>query len=383
MSLLFARRAAANIDSLIPPRADGRGRPASESDALRHSAVWAALRLRADLISTLPVDVFRRVDGVQVAAPGSRLLSQPAAGMDIGEWVYSSQMDLDRYGNCFGEIVERDALGLPVQVELWPASEVRVSMSGLRLAGYRYGHRDYRPDQVWHERQYTVPGLRVGLSPLAYAAWSVGGYLSAQSFALDWFTEGAHPSGTLRNTEQSVMDPKVMAAAKARFKAAVANRDLFVTGKDWEFSPAAQDANGAAFLEQMRYGAADVCRFFGVPADAIDAGTSSSAVTYANITQFQLRLLVNNLGPAIIRRERALSAALPSPRYVKFNTDALLRLDPAARIASLAQQIDSRTLTPDEARELDNRRPLTPEQVGQFDALFNRGPSAPVKEVPK
>jgi phage portal protein BeeE len=37
--------------------------------ALRHSAVWACLRLRADLVSTMPVDVFRRVNGVQVEVP--------------------------------------------------------------------------------------------------------------------------------------------------------------------------------------------------------------------------------------------------------------------------------------------------------------------------
>ncbi len=35
----------------------------STDTALRTSAVWACLRLRADLISSFPVDVFRTVDG--------------------------------------------------------------------------------------------------------------------------------------------------------------------------------------------------------------------------------------------------------------------------------------------------------------------------------
>ena len=41
---------------------------------------------------------------------------------------------------------------------------------------------EYTADKVWHERQFPVPGLPVGLSPLIYAAWSIGEYLSEQQF---------------------------------------------------------------------------------------------------------------------------------------------------------------------------------------------------------
>ena len=53
---------------LIADRTRSRGSSVSvtPSTALRHSAVWACRRLRGDLVSTLPIDVFRIVDGVQV-----------------------------------------------------------------------------------------------------------------------------------------------------------------------------------------------------------------------------------------------------------------------------------------------------------------------------
>jgi hypothetical protein len=54
---------------------------------------------------------------------------------------------------------------------------------------------------------------------------------------------------------------------KARFKVATSNRDIFVTGADWEWSPAQGDANSAAFLDEMRYGITDV------------AGSSTSPAT--------------------------------------------------------------------------------------------------------
>lgn len=343
-----------------PGRSDGMGRPASPEQALRHSAVWGALRLRADLISTLPVDVFRLAEGRQVPAAWSSLLSAPADGVLFHEWLYSTQVDLDRYGNCFGEIVGRDAAGYPTQVELWPASDVSVLLKGLRIVGYRFAGKEYGPRDVWHERQYTVAGLKVGLSPIAYAAWSIGNYLSAQEFALDWYTAGAAPKGTLRHTEAANLDPKVLDSAKARFKAATQNRDIFATGKEWEFLPGEVDAKTSEFLEQMRFSAIDVCRFIGVPSFAIDASISGSAITYQNVTQAQLFLLVNHLGPPIVRREKHISYhALPAPRFVKLNSDALLRLDPAGRTDVTAKQIEAWIRTPDEVRALENLEPLT------------------------
>ena len=67
---LFRRRdhAGATADQLIPPRPGTSGGAAAVTNetALRHSAVWACLRLRANLISTMPVDLYRKVDGIQV-----------------------------------------------------------------------------------------------------------------------------------------------------------------------------------------------------------------------------------------------------------------------------------------------------------------------------
>lgn len=340
------------------------GVPATPERALRLSSVWAALRLRSDLISTLPVDIYRK-DGTgrRVAAAPTRLFRRPADGLLWHEWFQATQMDLDRYGNTFGHVVD-EVGGYPVQIEPFPAAEVTILLEGRRITGYRVGRRQYERREIWHEKQYLAAGVPFGLSPLAYAAWAIGAGVSAQEFALDWFANGATPSGTLRHTEAVNLDQKVLDAAKARFKAATANRDLFATGKEWEFSPAAVDANSAQFLEQMDHSAVDVARYIGVPATAIDAAVKGESLTYANVSQNQLALLVNFLSAPIIRRELALTAnALPQPRFMKCNTDSLLRLDPASRTDLVAKQIDSWVMTPDEARQLEDRPPLTPAEI--------------------
>ncbi|MGW6309141.1 phage portal protein [Streptomyces niveus] len=374
---LFHRRGAPppRAEQLIPQRPLQRAGTSvvTPDTALRNSAVWACLRLRANLVSTMPVDLYRRVDGIQVEVPKPPVLIAPGGGKaDMPEWLYNSQFDLDRSGNTFGIITAVDGLGFPARIELVPVSEVTIKIKDGKLHKYRiYGH-DYDPWEIWHEKQYTVSGLHVGLSPVAYAAWSIGEYLSIQQFALDWFGNGAVPSAHLKNTAKTI-DPDAAEEAKRRFKAATTNQDLFVTGQDWEYKMIQAEAAGADWIEAKRYGVGDIARFFDCPGDLIDAAVSGSSITYANLTQRNLQFLIMHLGPAVVRRENALSTLTSRPRFVKLNTDALLRMDPQTRATVLGAQITTRQLAPSEARELEDRPPFTESQLAEFDRLFGKG----------
>ncbi|MDT0306863.1 phage portal protein [Streptomyces sp. DSM 44917] len=383
MSLFSRPRARAysgqSADQLIPPRpAAAAGTAVVTNDtAMRHSAVWACLRLRANLVSTMPVDVYRWVDGIQVEVPKPPVLVTPG-GERVGmqEWLYSTQVDLDRAGNAVGLITSRDGLGLPARIDLVPLAEVMVRCRKGQLK-YQVGGETFEPENVWHEKQYTLSGLHVGLSPVAYAAWSIGEYLTIQDFARDWFGNGAIPSAHLKNTAKTI-EPKQAAETKQRFKAAVANRDLFVTGADWEYKMIAAENSGTEWIEAKRFSIGDIARFFDCPGDLIDAAVAGSSVTYASITQRNLQFLIMHLGPAVIRREDALSSLTSRPRFVKLNSDALLRMDPAARAATIATQINSRVLAPSEARALEDRPPFTESQMAEFDRLFGqRNPTTP------
>ena len=369
---LFARTKRDDASDLIPRRtAAKRGTvTVTNESALRHSAVWASLRLRANLVSTLPLDVFRRVDGRQVEVPKPIVLVNPGGErVDVLEWLYSTQFDLDRAGNCFGIITERDARDRPARIDLVPVTDTTVRVRGGDVDSYRIGGTVYQPEDIWHERQYTLAGLHVGLSPVAHAAWSIGEYLSVQDFALDWFGAKGIPAAHLKNTAKT-LTPDQADDVKSRFRSSVAAGDVFVTGNDWDYDMMGAQQSDSTWIEAKQYGVTDIARFFDVPGDLIDANASGSSVTYANITQRNLQLLIMHLGPTIIRRERALSTLVAQPRYVKFNTDALLRMDPKTRAELLKAAIDSRTMTVTEARELGDRAPLTPAQIAEFETLF-------------
>ena len=320
-------------------------------------------------MSSFPIDVFRRVGAIQVEVPKPPVLVKPSGdGMTMREWMYSTQMDLDRVGNCYGVISEVDAAGKPRRIDLVSHEDVTVrSRNG--VIDYLIKGKQYDADKIWHEKQYTLPGMAMGLSPIAYAAWSLGLWASAAEFAADWFgNHGMIPSGTLRNTKK-VLVPGEADVVKTRYKASRQSGDIFVTGNDWEFTTNSAAAADAKFLETQSASDQDAVRFFGVPGDMVDVATKGSSITYANITQRNLQFLITKMGPATARREDALSSLLPEPRFVKLNTSSVLRMDPETTSRILINEVQGKITAPSEARALMNRAPFTPDQIAEFEQL--------------
>lgn len=392
MTWPFRERSLDTTESLLADRlalrTGGVFKPVSRQQALASSAVWACVRLRADLISTLPVDVFRRrPDGTQLEQTKPPVFVTPGGkSVRWTEWVYSTQVDLDTVGNACGLIVARDGLGLPALIELFNMDEVTFIGKGNSITQVRVGSKTYDYSQVWHEKQFTMSGIPVGLSPIAYAAKALSVGLSAQEFAAAWFTNSTVPSGHLRNKNKTLKRAEA-ARVKAAFKTSVAAGDVWVSGQDWEFNMLSAKGSEAKFLETANMTVVDACRFFGVPGDMIDAETSSGSITYANVTQRNMQLLTMNLAPAITRREEAWSVGLlPQPRYAKLNTNALLRMDLAARLSAHKAAIDARIYPPSRARHIEDWDPLTEDEKAEFAELFpvkGQTPEPPKVEVVK
>jgi HK97 family phage portal protein len=279
-------------------------------------------------------------------------------------------------------ITERNALGLATRIELVNVADVALVP---RYAGgqilspelvWRIGGQEYDYADLWHERQYIIPGLPLGLNAVMYAAYSIGSYLTAQEFAIKWFSNDALPAAVLKNEEETVSGP-VADAAKAKYKASMTPGGVFVTGRDWTLTPVTAAENSNRYIETMQWGVPDIARYFDVPADLIDGAISGSSITYGNVTQRFLQLLVVHLGPSITRRENALSNLHPRPRFIKLNRKALLAMDPQAQAQLLGVEITNRMTTPDEARALMDKMPLSESDMALFDRLFGNKNAQP------
>lgn len=370
-------------DGMIPPR-QGVARRGSamvtNSSSLRHSAVWACLRLRADLVSTFPLDCYRAGTGafkginIEVSRPG--VLTDPGGpDWDYMDWMWASQHSFDGAGNSIGLITGFDGNNMPSRIDLMPNDVISViQRKGMSWPIYKIGGQEYqnKPGQrpeVWHERQYPVPGTPIGLSPLGWAAWSVGEFLSIQDFALDWFGGGAVPKASMKNKSRKLNSNEIV-TAKQWYRDVINNGDLLVYGNDWEYDMIQAEQAGVEWLAARAATIPDISRFLGCPADLIDAAVSGQSITYANISQRNLEFLIMHLGPTVSRREKNLSKLMQAPRFAKMNTDALLRMDPETRGKVMSQSIADRRLTVTEARALDNLAPLTAAQEAEFARLF-------------
>lgn len=331
----------------------------------------------------MPVDLYRSVNGMQVEVPKPAVLVNPG-GEKVGiiEWLYSTQVDLDRAGNVAGLITERDGLGFPARIDLAALGDWSAVAKGPVITAFRIGGKLYDPSEVWHEKQNTVAGLPLGLSAVAYASGAIAEYLSIQDFADEWFGNSQVPAAHLRNTAKTLQQSEAL-AMKERFRASVRAGEPFVTGNDWEYNPLTMANQTMDWISGKQFSVSDIARFLDCPGDLIDAAVQSGNITYASVTQRNLQFLIMHLGPAIIRRETALSSLTSKPRFVKLNTDALLRMDPATRSEMINAQVAARQLAPSEGRALDNRQPFTDSQLAEFDRLFGSPNAKPTGTQPK
>jgi phage portal protein BeeE len=190
------------------------------------------------------------------------------------------------------------------------------------------------------------------------------------------------PKARLKNTAKK-LDSKEAGILKDRWKAAITDGDLFLHGNDWEYNFLQAENAGMEWLEGRRYGLTEICRFYKTPADLIEAAiTAPGSITYQSALQRNLQYLVIHLGPRVRRRENNLTKLLPKPRYVKINTNALLRMDPETQAKVIHQRIIDRTLTPTEGRAFYELAPLTPEQIEEFTVLFGAPRSAVMPAEP-
>jgi HK97 family phage portal protein len=377
-------------EDLIPGRSFGGTRAVgnvvvTDDKAMRNSVVWACLRLRAGLVSTFPVDQYRDVLGIQTEWPMMPpILTDPGGRkMDMVDFMAATQLDLDRSGNTVGLIVDRAPIGskyhprgLPRRIELQPAAACTYLTRPGKPDRWRINGDFYDPEDVYHERANVISGFQLGLPTVLYAAATIGEALNMQEFGLDWFGNGGIPKARMRNTAKR-LGPNDTSVAKQWYRDTIVNGDVMVMGADWEYDLIQAQTAGMEFIEGRKFAGADICRFFDTPADLVDVQASSGgSITYANITERNLQFLIYHMGPTTIRREKELTKLIPTPRYVKLNTDALLRMDPATRQKVLKSRIDSRLLTNTEGRALENLPPLTDAQIDEFEKVYGPPKSA-------
>jgi phage portal protein BeeE len=101
----------------------------------------------------------------------------------------------------------------------------------------------------------------------------------------------------------------------------------------------------------------DVARFFKLPPEAIGYDSGAS-MTYSNVQSQWLNLLIASLNPLTTVVEDAWSALLPTPQFVQFNRDSLLRMTTSDRYAAHDTALRSGWRSVNEIRAIEDLPPV-------------------------
>lgn len=333
-------------------------------------ALYAAVKLLADNVASLPLRVYQQYSGADGYAKhriysGPSIFDQPSVVGTAFDWMHQAMVSVLLQGNAWGFITGRDGYGFPTGIEWIPPEDVYVqepkdqnSANPLRGQVFVFGRPVTwnGPDaEVFHVRAMTLPGRIEAISPLrAFAlTWLAG--REAQRFGTDWYAAGGFPPGTFQNAEMEV-NASQAAEIRAELVKSLRRREPLVYGRDWDYKPVTVPASEAQFIEAMQLNATQIAAVYGLPPDRV-GGTRGDSLTYSTSEQSTLQI-IEALRPWLVRFEQSFFSLLPRNRFTKFYTDALLKTDLEARsnIYQTWRNIGLRTA--DEIRELEDLPPL-------------------------
>ena len=336
----------------------GYERSVSQDRAFSLAPVFAAARIIADSISTLPLKAYRSVgDERQPMGSLPQWFAIMQAEGTLIPWLHEALVSLAVRGNAAGLITSRDGFGFPTRVDWWNMSDVHVddSQSTIRPIWYWKG-REVPRENIIHIPWFKVPGKVLGLSPIAAFASTINTGLYAQAYGNDWFEGGGFPPGTMRNTVLPTIDQDKADEISARVTSSIRRRRPLVYGMDWEYNPVTVPPNEAQFIETMRLSATQIANIYGLPPEDV-GGTRGNSLTYATVELNQLERSLA-LRPWMVKFESVFAAHLPERQYVRFNADAAIRTDIKTRweMYQIARNIGA--MSNNEVRALEDRPPV-------------------------
>lgn len=371
LSRLTSRHHLDKGSSAAPFRGDSTpsGTAVTAEKALKLSAVWACVRLRAETISTLPLHLRDGDGNIASDHPLYAILHDcPNADMSAAEFWQAMTASQDLWGNAYARIF-RNSVGNVIALEPMDSE----SMTVARLEGgalqYRYckGGKTtkYAETEILHFKGFSLDGL-VGLSPIRYAAETLGGQMDANSSAAREFKNGLKAGGFLKTGER-VLTEKQRADLKAGLfefsqpenagKMMVLEAGMDVAGSSVRINPA-----DAQLLESRYFGIEEICRAFSTPPQLI--GHTNKASSWASsMESINMGFLTYAVNPMLVRYEQTITRKLlkPSERSLyrpKFSVEGLLRADSTGRAAFYNQMLQNGVMSRNEVRRLENLPPV-------------------------
>lgn len=334
-------------------------------NAMKLSAVWACVNLRAETIGTLPFhlrdekkNIIRDHDLYNVIhnspnsmQTASEYWSMAAAQMDI----FGEHISIAKKRVRDKSIISLEPIDDPRDVEL------KQKKTGEWY--YTFDGEDFPADEIFHLRGFTLSGYRPK-PRLEIGREILGAQLRADAAAIAQFKSGLKTAGFFETSKDLNSEKLNQLDARMKEHAKLENAGKWLTLpvglKPIAGSDFAIKATDAQLLESRAFGIEEVCRLFSTPPQLI--GHTDKASSWASSAeQINLQYLMYGINPTLIRIEQRAMKSLTTQKdrvaglQAKFSVQGLLRADMETQYQFFASALQNGYYNRDEVRDLLER----------------------------
>lgn len=337
------------------------GKTVNEFTAMQTTAVYACVRILAETLAALPLQLYRYTPGGK-----ERVYDHPLYHLLI-------------WGNAYAQII-RDRLGRVQGLYPLRPDKMTVCRDDRGKIFYLYTKtgdenpniKPYGQVALQKEEVLHIPGLGfdglVGYSPIAMARNAVGMTMACEEYGASFFANGASPSGVLEHPGVLKDPGKVRDSWNAVYRGTGNAHKVAVLEEGMKYQQIGIPPEEAQFLETRKFQLDEIARLYRIPPHMIGDLEKSS---FNNIEQQSMEFVKYTLDPWVIRWEQAMQKALFLPEekkqyFLKFNVNSLLRGDYESRMTGYSIGRQNGWLSANDIREMEDMNPVPDEEGGNL-----------------
>jgi HK97 family phage portal protein len=340
------------------------GTSVDSQTALQINAIYSAVSLISDTISTLPVDVFIRRDGARYPfRPRPTWVNQPDIDTTKEAFYGSAIVSLLLDGNAFIRIYSNPQ-GEIVNLTVLNPMDVEIKRTGIGRVGFVVRGEDkmLTTDEMIFIPDLVRPGHIRGVSRVEALKENFGLAMALEKYAAKFFGSGTQTSGVIEIPGNATAEQakSMQEAFDSRHKGWAKAHKTAVLSGGAQYKPTNIPNDQAQFLDSRRMAVEDVARAFNVPPHLLGLpGTN----TYASVEQNNLAWVTHGLRPIVQKIEGALSPLMAryaggEQAFIRFNLDGLLRADINSRMTAFSTGLQSGFLTINDVRRIEDLPPI-------------------------
>ena len=350
------------------------GKTVNEFTAMQTTAVYACVRILAETLAALPLQLYRYTPGGKERVydhPLYHLLhDEPNPEMTSFIFRETLMSHLLIWGNAYAQII-RDRLGRVQGLYPLRPDKMTVCRDDRGKIFYLYTKtgdenpniKPYGQVALQKEEVLHIPGLGfdglVGYSPIAMAC---------EEYGASFFANGASPSGVLEHPGVLKDPGKVRDSWNAVYRGTGNAHKVAVLEEGMKYQQIGIPPEEAQFLETRKFQLDEIARLYRIPPHMIGDLEKSS---FNNIEQQSMEFVKYTLDPWVIRWEQAMQKALFLPEekkqyFLKFNVNGLLRGDYESRMTGYSIGRQNGWLSANDIREMEDMNPVPDEEGGNL-----------------